>query len=41
MDNARKNEVKITGSGSFLPGSPISIDNVDHYLGELTEAPKK
>ncbi len=41
MDNARNNEVKITGSGSFLPGSPISIDNVDHYLGELTEAPKK
>lgn len=41
MNNTVHNNVKITGSGSFLPGSPISIDEVDHYLGELTEAPKK
>ena len=33
--------VKLTGSGSFLPGKPIPIEEVDHYLGELTEAPKK
>ena len=33
--------VKLTGSGSYLPGKPITIDEVDHYLGELTEAPKK
>lgn len=41
MDNLKYNGVRITGTGSFLPGSPISIDDVDHYLGELTEAPKK
>ena len=33
--------VKLTGSGSFLPGKPITINEVDHYLGELTQAPKK
>ncbi len=33
--------VKITGSGSFLPGAPVPADRVDHYLGELTEAPEK
>jgi 3-oxoacyl-[acyl-carrier-protein] synthase III len=41
MDITKNNAVRMTGSGSFLPGSPISIDDVDHYLGELTEAPKK
>ncbi len=33
--------VKITGSGSFLPGKPIPADEVDHYLGNLTGAPEK
>jgi len=33
--------VKLTGSGTFLPGQPITIDHVDEYLGELTEAPQK
>ncbi|MEI6683640.1 MAG: ketoacyl-ACP synthase III family protein [Bacteroidota bacterium] len=33
--------VRITGSGSFLPGKPIAPEEVDHYLGELTEAPEK
>lgn len=33
--------VKITGTGSYLPGKPITIDEVDYFLGELTEAPKK
>ena len=33
--------VKLTGTGSFLPGKPIPIDEVDYYLGELTEAPVK
>ena len=36
-----KNFVKITGSGSFLPGDPISSDEVDRYLGELKDAPEK
>ncbi|MFC2096553.1 3-oxoacyl-ACP synthase III family protein [Bacteroidota bacterium] len=33
--------VKLVGTGSYLPGKPITIDEVDNYLGELTEAPKK
>jgi 3-oxoacyl-[acyl-carrier-protein] synthase III len=33
--------VKVVGSGSFLPGAPIPADEVDQYLGELTEAPEK
>jgi len=33
--------VKITGTGSYLPGKPITIDEVDYFLGELTEAPGK
>ena len=33
--------VKIIGSGSFLPGNAIAPDQVDFYLGELTEAPQK
>jgi 3-oxoacyl-[acyl-carrier-protein] synthase-3 len=41
MGNVKNNSVRITGTGSFLPGAPISIDEVDYYLGELTEAPKK
>lgn len=36
-----KKYVKLTGSGTYLPGKPINIDQVDEYLGELTEAPKK
>jgi 3-oxoacyl-[acyl-carrier-protein] synthase III len=33
--------VRVAGSGSFLPGEPIPADQVDYYLGELTEAPEK
>lgn len=33
--------VKLIGTGSYLPGKPITIDEVDNYLGRLTEAPKK
>ncbi len=33
--------VKISGSGHFLPGEPIPFKDVDHYLGELTNAPVK
>lgn len=33
--------VKIIGTGSFLPGEAILPDQVDYYLGELTEAPEK
>ena len=41
MDDIKNNCVRIAGTGSFLPGSPISIDDVDYFLGELTDAPKK
>lgn len=34
-------KIRIAGTGSYLPGNPISIDEVDHYLGALTEAPAK
>ncbi len=33
--------VRISGSGSFLPGQPVPKSEVDHYLGELTEAPAR
>lgn len=33
--------VKIIGTGSFLPGEAILPDQVDYYLGELTEASEK
>jgi 3-oxoacyl-[acyl-carrier-protein] synthase III len=41
MNDFKGNFVKIIGTGSFLPGKAISIEEVDFYLGELTEAPKK
>jgi 3-oxoacyl-[acyl-carrier-protein] synthase III len=41
MNEIKKNYVRVVGTGSFLPGSPISIDHVDYFLGELTGAPKK
>ena len=41
MNDIKKNYVKVVGTGSFLPGAPISIDHVDYFLGELTGAPKK
>jgi 3-oxoacyl-[acyl-carrier-protein] synthase III len=33
--------VKITGTGTYLPGEKIPLDKVDQILGELTEAPTK
>lgn len=40
-ENNSENHIKLTGTGSYLPGKPISIEEVDYYLGELTKAPKK
>jgi len=34
-------KVKIAGTGSYLPGNPITIDEVDQYLGTLDHAPVK
>ncbi len=34
-------KVKIIGTGSFLPGKPVSIDQVDPILGFLSNAPEK
>ena len=33
--------VRVGGTGSFLPGKPLTIDEVDHFLGPLTGAPVK
>lgn len=41
MNKNNNVKVKLTGSGTFLPGKPISLDEVDYYLGELLLAPKK
>ena len=37
--NSKEIFVRVAGSGSFLPGPPVKADDVDVYLGELTEAP--
>lgn len=41
MNDINNNYIRVVGTGSFLPGSPIPIDQVDYFLGELTDAPKK
>lgn len=33
--------VYIAGSGTFLPGDPVPVDNIDQILGELTKASPK
>jgi len=32
-------EVRIIGSGSYLPGKPVAFEDADQYLGEITDAP--
>ncbi len=41
MSEKNNIQVKLSGSGTFLPGKPVSIDEVDIYLGELIDAPGK
>jgi len=41
MNNNDQVYVKLVGTGMYLPGKPISIDEVDAYLGELSQAPEK
>jgi len=36
-----KTAVKITGAGSFLPGNPVPLDEINTVLGELPDAPKE
>ncbi|TRZ71564.1 MAG: 3-oxoacyl-ACP synthase [Bacteroidetes bacterium] len=33
--------VKLTGTGSYLPGESIPMEDIDHYLGEMPDAPQK
>jgi 3-oxoacyl-[acyl-carrier-protein] synthase III len=40
-DNIDELFVRIAGTGHFLPGIPIPPDEVDRYLGQLTQAPEK
>ncbi len=35
------NNVKIIGTGAYLPGEPLNIHQVDDVLGKLDKAPKK
>ena len=37
----KEQKVKISGSGTYLPGERIPLDKVDEYLGELKDAPSK
>lgn len=32
-------EVKISGTGHYLPGKPIAFEDADKFLGEITDAP--
>ena len=41
MDQLKNIQVKVTGTGCYLPGKSLTLDEVDRVLGELTEAPKK
>ncbi len=34
-------DIRLAGTGSYLPGAPIPFDEVDHYLGEIQNAPEK
>ncbi len=33
--------VKLAGTGSYLPGESIPMDEIDRYLGEMPDAPQK
>jgi len=33
--------VKVSGTGSFLPGDPVPFDRIEDYLGEITGASNK
>ncbi len=35
------NPVYICGSGSYLPGEPVPFQEINRFLGELTNAPRK
>lgn len=41
MTGYQEHRVKVIGSGSYLPGKQITIDEVDNYLGTLDKAPIK
>ncbi len=41
MKDTMERHIRVAGTGSYLPGKPLTIDEVDQVLGELTEAPKK
>ncbi|MCD4730630.1 MAG: 3-oxoacyl-ACP synthase III family protein [Bacteroidales bacterium] len=41
MKTNQEYKVKVIGSGSYLPGTKITIDEVDRYLGPLNNAPRK
>lgn len=38
---AQEHYVRVSGTGSFLPGDPIPFAEIEDYLGSITDAPKK
>ncbi|MBP7735846.1 MAG: 3-oxoacyl-ACP synthase III family protein [Spirochaetes bacterium] len=41
LNHPRETYVQISGSGSFLPGNPVPFDDIDRYLGKITDAPPR
>lgn len=41
MSHIIPNTVRVAGTGSYLPGKPLSIDEAEQVLGELENAPEK
>jgi 3-oxoacyl-[acyl-carrier-protein] synthase III len=33
--------IKLAGTGNFLPGEAIPMEQIDHFLGEMPDAPQK
>lgn len=41
MNSISNQHIRVAGTGSYLPGKPIPFEDVDQYLGEITQAPEK
>jgi 3-oxoacyl-[acyl-carrier-protein] synthase III len=33
--------IRVAGTGGYLPGKPVHFDDIEDYLGKITEAPSK
>jgi 3-oxoacyl-[acyl-carrier-protein] synthase-3 len=41
MSSEKGPSIKLAGTGSFLPGNPIPMEEISRYLGEMPDAPPK